>query len=92
MRRERPLCRSEKFSQPNGESQPVGANCVRPRTAYPGCPYDVQSNVQPVGAIHESPEHGRISHSPNGGAQHVGAGLRARPSKRKIHTNPAERH
>ena len=67
MRRERPLCRSEKFSQPNGEAQPVGA-------------------------IHESPEHGRISHSPNGGAQHVGAGLRARPRKRKIHTNPTERH
>ncbi len=45
-----------------------------------------------VGAIHESPEHGWILHKPNGGAQHVGAGLRARPRKRKIHTNPTERH
>ena len=34
-----------KSEPPNGEAHFVGANCVRLRTASPGCPYGAQNNA-----------------------------------------------
>ena len=48
----------------------------------------VKRRVNSVGAIHESPAHGRISHKPNGESQLVGANSFAR----KIRTNPTVTH